>query len=300
MKNEKILLLIPAYRDLELKSTIKSALKNADKPENLRFAILNQYGPETKNVLSLFRGGEKRFKIVEVPWQEAKGVGWARHLLEDLYRDEEYVLQIDAHMLFYKGWDTVLKDNMAWCKDERAVISSYPVKYEYDKDGKVVIETTERSRVELHPGKGRYVFESGVIKVPEDDKSPVKTLYATGGLEFYKGEMLRDVRYNAEIIFAGEEVVRSAQLFTFGYNIYEPIGLPIYHHYGRMNHHKFWKDMCEEPELKEYYMKINKRSDEIVDAIMSGNISGFEQYFGEERPITDFLNLYQKDKEKQR
>ena len=298
MKNEKILLLIPAYRDLELKNTIKSALKNADKPDDLRFAILNQYGPETRNILDLFRGSEERFRIVEVPWRETKGVGWARHLLEDLYHDEEYVLQIDAHMLFGKGWDTIAKENMGWCHDEKGIISSYPIKYEFDKDGKVAIETKERARVELYPGKGRYVFDSGVIKVPENDSSPVKTLYATGGLEFYRGEILADVHYNAEIIFAGEEVVRSAQLFTFGYNIYQPIGLPIYHHYGRMNHHKFWKDMCDDPELKEYYMKINKRSDEIVDAIMSGDISGSEQYFGKERLIAEFLELYQKDKEK--
>lgn len=300
MKNEKILLLIPAYRDLELKGTIKSALKNADKPENLRFAILNQYGPETKDALSLFRGSEKRFKIVEVPWQETRGLGWARHLLEDLYRDEEYVLQIDAHMVFGKGWDTIAKENMDWCHDEKGVISSYPIKYEYDKNGKVVIETTERARVELYPGKGRFDFDSGVIKVPEGDKTVVQTLYATGGLEFYRGELLSEARYNTEIIFTGDEAVRSAQLFTFGYNIYQPVGLPIYHHYGRFEQHKFWKDMYEEPELKDYYIRINKRSDEIVDAIMSGNIAGFEQYFGKERSIAEFLKLYQEDKDKKR
>lgn len=291
MGNEKILILIPAYRDIELANTIKSALRNAKRPEKLCFGVLNQFGPETSEILKLFHG-DKRFRTIEMSWQDVQGEGWARGLLEGLYRDEEFVLQTDAHMIFEKDWDEKLKENLEWCQDEKAVLSSYPIQFSYDEDGKTAIETTARVRVELRPGKGRYNFESSVVEVPEGDNEMKKTLYATGGMEFFRGELLKEVHYFKEIAFTGSEIVRSAQLYTFGYNIYAPIGLPIYHHYGRQSEHKFWDDMQEASELKDFYDELMEKSDKIVDEIMNGEIADFGQYFGKEQPITKFLKQY--------
>lgn len=296
MANGKVLVLIPAYRDVELSNTIKSALKNAEDPDNLYFGILNQYGPETRNILNLFRGGGKRFKILEVAWQEAQGEGWARHLLEELYRDEEFVLQTDAHMQFGKSWDKIAKDNLKQCKDEKAILSSYPIKFEYGKNNETVIEAGLRTRVELHPGKGKFNFESSIINVPEEEHEMKKVLYATGGMEFYKGEMLEEIRWIKDIVFTGGEVVRSAVLWTHGYNVYTPVGLPIYHHYGRFGMHKFWEDVADVPELRNAYAKSLKNSDEIVEEVMSGKIDRVRNYFGKERTLADFLKRYQKDK----
>lgn len=296
MGNSKVLMLIPAYRDVELSNTIKSALRNAEDPDNLYFGILNQYGPETRNILNLFRGGGKRFKIIEVAWQEAQGEGWARHLLEELYRDEEYVFQTDAHMKFGKSWDKIAKENLKACDDEKAILSSYPVKFEYGQNNEIIIEDGSRTRVELRPGKGRYNFESSIINVPEEEKQMKKVLYATGGLEFYRGEMLNEVRWIKDIVFTGSEMVRSAVLYTHGYNIYAPVGLPVYHHYGRQGMHKFWEDVADIPELKTAYGKSLRGSEEIVEEVMSGKIDKVRQYFGKERALIDFLKKYQKDK----
>ena len=291
MGKDEILILIPAYRDVELSNTIKSALKNAGKPEKLRFGVLNQFGPETSEMMSLFRG-DKRFRIIEMSWQDVQGEGWARGLLENLYRDEEYVLQTDAHMLFVKDWDEELKDSLGRCNGEKIVLSSYPIKFEYDDDNKTVIETEDKVRLELRPGKGRYNFESSVVDASESDNKMKKSLYATGGMEFFKGELLKEVHYFKEIAFTGSEIVRSAQLYTFGYDIYAPVGLPIYHHYGRQSEHKFWDDMQEIPELKDFYDALMTRSDKIVDDIINGKIDGFERYFGNKRSISDFLKQY--------
>lgn len=291
--NGKILILIPAYRDYELSNTIKSALKQAEKPENLVFAVVNQYGPESKGALDLFRGGGKRFRLVEVPWQETLGVGWVRHLLEELYRDEEYVLQIDAHMQFGKNWDKIAKENWKACKDERAVISSYPVRFDFDEDGKVKADRGKNKLVRLRPAKKKYTFVSSVVSV--EDKKPEKTLYVTGGMEFYKGEMLKDVRYIKEIAFTGEEVVRSLQLWTHGYNVYAPVGLPIYHHYGREEEHRFWNDMQKDGRLKKFYDEMMERSNKMVDEIMSGKIEKYQKYFGTKRTVQSFLEKYASD-----
>jgi len=43
-----------------------------------------------------------------VPWQESKGLGWARDECQRLYDGEGYALQLDAHHRFLKGWDTAL------------------------------------------------------------------------------------------------------------------------------------------------------------------------------------------------
>lgn len=58
--------------------------------------------------------------------------------------------------------------------------------------------------------------------------------------------------------------------------------------------------MYDDVKLRSYYDEITKRSDAAVDRIMSGNIKGFEQYFGKEKSIEEFLDLYWKDLAKNR
>ena len=101
----KIFVQIASYRDPQLIPTLKSMLENAKKPENLRIGICRQYHPDDKfDILDEFENDE-RFRILNVPYLESKGVCWARSLVQQLYQDEEYTLQIDSHMRFAPNWD---------------------------------------------------------------------------------------------------------------------------------------------------------------------------------------------------
>ena len=102
----KIFIQIASYRDPQLIPTIKSALENADKPENLVFGICRQYHPEDGfDNLDEYKS-DKRFRILDIPYLKSKGVCWARNQVQQLYKKEKYTLQIDSHMRFEKSWDS--------------------------------------------------------------------------------------------------------------------------------------------------------------------------------------------------
>jgi hypothetical protein len=92
---------LPAYRDPELIPTIKDALANAEFPDRVRFGICRQYNPEDGfDDLSEF-GDDSRFKVKEMLYTEAKGLAYARAVINDeLLDDEDFVLQLDSHHRF--------------------------------------------------------------------------------------------------------------------------------------------------------------------------------------------------------
>jgi glycosyltransferase involved in cell wall biosynthesis len=80
-------------------------IENAKKPKNLVIGIARQFHPEDGfDDLSEYEN-DKRFRILNIPYQESKGVCWARHQVQQLYKGEEYTLQIDSHMRFAPNWD---------------------------------------------------------------------------------------------------------------------------------------------------------------------------------------------------
>jgi glycosyltransferase involved in cell wall biosynthesis len=101
----KIFVQIASYRDPQLLPTIKNMLENAKRPKNLVLSIARQFNPDDKfDDLSEYEN-DKRFKILNIPHNESKGVCWARNLTQQLYDGEEYTLQIDSHMRFAPNWD---------------------------------------------------------------------------------------------------------------------------------------------------------------------------------------------------
>ena len=96
----KIFIQIASYRDPQLVLTVKDAIDKAKKPKNLVFSIARQFHPDDKfDDLSEYQK-DKRFKILDIPYQDSQGVCWARNLTQQLYDGEEYTMQIDSHMRF--------------------------------------------------------------------------------------------------------------------------------------------------------------------------------------------------------
>ena len=101
----KIFVQIASYRDPQLVSTLKDMIANAKRPKNLRFGIARQFNPEDKFDDLTEYENDKRFRILDIPFEESKGVCWARNLTQQVYEGEEYTMQIDSHMRFAPNWD---------------------------------------------------------------------------------------------------------------------------------------------------------------------------------------------------
>jgi hypothetical protein len=83
---------IAAYRDPQLVPTIEDCLAKARHPEQLRFGICWQHGPEET---ALPWAGDPRFRIMDVDWKASRGACWARAELMNRYDGEDYLLQLD-------------------------------------------------------------------------------------------------------------------------------------------------------------------------------------------------------------
>lgn len=82
---------IASYRDDELARTIASCVARAQDPSLRRFAITNQVCERTRDQLDRYRSNP-RFRIKQVDWNRSQGLGWARRLTDNLYRDETSAL----------------------------------------------------------------------------------------------------------------------------------------------------------------------------------------------------------------
>ena len=86
-----IFISIASYRDPELIRTIKSAIDNAAKPNELYFGIVVQEFDKDIPDLSWIKNAE----ILIMHPKDARGAGYARAIAMDRYDNQDYYLQVD-------------------------------------------------------------------------------------------------------------------------------------------------------------------------------------------------------------
>ena len=132
----KILVLLASFLDDDLPNTIKSCVENARHPDNIRFAVFLQHDEKLATIVD-----DLPYDIVtrKAHYTESKGIGWARDIVNSLYTDEDYILQIDSHIRMAKDWDTILVDELNNLGD-KAVISYLSPSFFRDKEAGVDTE----------------------------------------------------------------------------------------------------------------------------------------------------------------
>jgi hypothetical protein len=136
-----IFISIASCKELFLVQTIKSAIANASSPHNIYFGICNMVIDEEDFLNDpIFKS--KNIQIIETKHSGPLGTGIGRMLASLMAdRDHEYFLQIDAHTLFVKGWDDILKKQykelLEFC--EKPIISSSPKEWDHTENGELFI-----------------------------------------------------------------------------------------------------------------------------------------------------------------
>lgn len=279
-----ILIEIASYRDDELGETVGSLLRQAKHPERLRFAIAHQYGPETEHTLDIYRNDE-RFRLHEVAWHEARGLGVARRRCDDMYRGEDFYFQIDAHMRAERDWDVRLEREWTELGDAMAILSSYPPAYKYVSPTKVEFVPSEPNRLVVNAMYAGFV-PTFFGQAMRSDMSR-RGAFLAGGFQFGPGHVCMDVPYEPDVCFVGDEIVHSLRVYAAGYRVYSVLDQVLWHLYLRSEHQPnarhFWKDFQETPGLMEIYEQMNARSLEIMRryfAGQAGDVREFEDFAG--------------------
>ena len=229
---ERILVHLPAYREPELVPTIKDALSNAEYPERIVFGICRQYNLDDGfDNLDEFEG-DKRFKVKDIHYIDAKGLPYARAVInEELLTDEEFVLQLDAHHRFTKNWDSTL---INWYYDLKndgynPLICGYLPYYNPFNDPAERVQEPWLSEAACFYPHGTIFIRPTGVKNWESLTKPYPARFISGHFCFGPNKWAKEVRHDPNIFFSGEELNLSVRSFTHGYDLFHPHRVIIWH-----------------------------------------------------------------------
>ncbi len=237
---DTIFIQIASYRDPELLPTIRDCIKKATYPDRLRFGICWQHATEDAwDDLSEFKT-DTRFRIMDVSWEESKGLGWARQRTQQLYEGETYTMQLDSHHRFIDAWDTELITMMGQTGSPKPILTTYGAPY---TPGEPLVDPGAFMMLgKSFSGYGTILFYPHAIPNVASLTKPIPARFVSGHFFFTIGQHCIDYKYDPEIYFAGDEISLSIRSFTLGYDLYHPHKTIVWHEYTRQGRKKHWDD----------------------------------------------------------
>jgi hypothetical protein len=282
----KIFISIASYRDPELLPTIRDCIANAKKPENLRFSIAWQR--DEKETLAEF-ANDKRFKIIDIPYQESKGTCWARSRIQENYDGEKYHLQLDSHHRFIKHWDAeciqMIKDLQAK-GHKKPLLTGYISSFNPSNDPAERINTPWKMNFDRFIPEGAVFFLPASIDDYKDRTSPVPSRFVSAHFIFTLGKWIEEVPYDPFYYFHGEEINLAVRSYTWGYDLFHPHKVIAWHEYTRRGRTKHWDDIKEWGDLNS---KSHSRNRKLFEMDGEKRDIDFGKYdFGKKRSVAEY------------
>lgn len=285
----KIFVQIAAYRDPQLKLTLKDMLDNAKNPEDLVVAIAWQHSKEDEwDDLEEYKN-DKRFKIIDIDYKESKGVCWARHAVQQLYDNEEYTLQIDSHMRFAENWDETLVrmvKQLQWKGHKKPLLTAYVSSFDPNND------PAGRTRVPWRMDFDRFIPEGAIFFLPADIPNhkmlsePVTSRFYSAHFCFTLGQFAKEVQHNPDYYFHGEEISIAVRAYTHGYDLFHPHKIVVWHEYTRKGRTKQWDDDKEWVKRNNHCHLINRKLFGMDGEKQEGHDGPYG--FGKNRTLRDY------------
>jgi len=249
---DSIFIVTASYRDPEVASTLARAFARAAHPERITVGVYaqNEEGeaePGRDPIGGLFKAGvecpghpvcaavaEGRIRVTRELWMRAEGPTVARAMAEAHYGNESFVMGVDSHCHFVRGWDNVMIDMFKRIGNDHALISAYPAAYgethqggngleEYEPETFVKsIGCIERTRrVNVH-NTVSFKHDMGSCATPKN--GPTIVAFFAAGFTFSRGHRVLRVPYDSHTpyIFDGEEISMGVRAWTWGYDLYQP------------------------------------------------------------------------------
>ena len=298
-----IFISIASYRDPELERTIRSALDNAVNPQDLHFGVMLQefekFAPDLSWVPNL--------TLETIHPKMARGAGYARSQIIPMYSGQDYFLQIDSHTIFEKNWDKLCIDQYKQAqkiaKNNKIILSCFPQPFYIESNKKISI--IKNSKIQLpYPTKQKPTLtrrgDWTAERVELSNKNvPEQSTTVLAGFLFSTGQLIKEVPYDPDISFFGEELCFAIRAWTRGWDIYSPCVIIAYHFYTREGYSKIWKDRnLREISWKELEVLSKEKQKRVLCGIEGGIWgAGSDRTIAEYEKITglDFKKMYNAD-----
>jgi [Skp1-protein]-hydroxyproline N-acetylglucosaminyltransferase len=245
---------VASYRDTECSLTLDSIFNNARYPERIFVGVCEQNKEGMPDELCLSNKVMKyrnNIRITKIDHKKAKGPTYARYYCSELWRGEQYFLQIDSHTTFMKDWDTDLIEMINQIKMDpnestKPVLSVYPpTKEQMDIKGFPEMDNAKLNNDNIPS------FLCGWSE-PSDKPKRSNKPWAAAGFMFLESDFLYSVPFDPNLshLFQLEESLFSARLWTNGWNFYTPNKKICYHHYNRNKAPLYHQDLKDSSECR--------------------------------------------------
>ncbi|MGE0521076.1 MAG: GlcNAc-transferase family protein [Candidatus Binatia bacterium] len=235
-----IFISIAAYREFDLINTLRDCFAQAADASRLRVCICWQR--DAADSLAEFES-DPRVDIIDVPYQESRGVCWARHLIQQRYGGETYALQIDGHHRFAPEWDRKLIDMVEQLRHQgvpKPILTGYVPGFDPWDD--------PNGRCQDVWGLGLDRFETGGVVFmrpfvpPARPTAPIPCRFWSAHFSFSLGRFNEEVVIDPSGYFHGEEIVMCVRAWTHGYDLFTPHETILWHEYSRKGRICHWND----------------------------------------------------------
>ena len=247
--DQSIFISMPSYRDTQCAETLFDLFEKAYCPFRITVGVCQQNAPIDEDIIVAYKklaasginDFSDRIRIIRLDAGEAKGPMYARHLIEkNLFRGEQFYMNVDSHMLFTPNWDKHLIEEWNIC----AQLSAKPVITMYPEDFKAHNRTIPMYNYEKTAGSylrlKKFNEKTGVIEIEGPSfmripNTPVPSLFWAACFSFGPSSMVQEVPFDpyCDYVFFGEEISMAARLWTSGYDLYNPMKMHCYHMWER-------------------------------------------------------------------
>lgn len=259
VKNDnKIFISVASYRDPECKNTINSIINNSDNPELLVIVVCEQNSIKDDFNLKINEIKTKApIKIIKMNYKDARGPCWARFLIQQEWKGEEYYLQIDSHTKFVIHWDTKLKEELNKIPGKSCLSNYVGI---YDVITQKPISSGLRgplNAVSINKTDNFVRYNSNYFSFIS---KPLKSRGWSACFSFSKSDIIHDGGYDpyTPFLFFGEESDIFCRLYSRKWKFYVPSVVICYTCFNRNYRKTFWEnpdyDSCNKmSKLRLYY-----------------------------------------------
>jgi len=297
-----IFISIASYQDPLLVSTIFSAHDNAQNKDGLIFSICDQ-SDEGIKVEEISFANQIHYEHMDPLF--SKGPCWARHRAQSFFQEEDFFLQIDSHTQFAPGWDSMFIEQLNKISSiesddgyfKKPIITSYPRSFkvlDFDK-GLFQLKIGDK-HTQVITYRKDSLFSKGSfsrqIGIPTKHSDITHAILMAAGCIFTKGSFVKEIPYDPNYYFYGEELSMALRAFTKGYSFFHIPDVPLFHLYtdtGNIPRKLHWDPEDDENRVVKW-KELDKKSLERLDALFAGNVEE-PMNLGKERSLEDYASI---------
>jgi len=297
-----IFISIASYQDPLLTSTIFSAYLNAKNKDELVFSICDQSNKGI-NISGFEFANQIHYEHIDP--QLSKGPCWARSRTQKFFTNEDFFLQIDSHTQFDVNWDIVFINQLEKISSnssddsyfKKPIITSYPRPFNVVDFEKGLFELDNRDKyTQIITYRKDSLFSEGSfsrqIGIPTKHEDITHAILMAAGCIFTRGCFVKEIPYDPNYYFYGEELSMALRAFTKGYSFFHIPDVPLFHLYtdtGNIPRKLHWDPEDDENRVVKW-KELDKKSLERLDALFAGNVEE-PMNLGKERSLEDYASI---------